>query len=145
MKKVGRVVVVVGTVLLATVLQAQNSQVSGQIRDTTNAAVSDATLTLTRIETGDHRDLRSSGEGYYSFPTLLPGHYELKVEKEGFQPQTQTGIVVETGSIRSVDVTLKVGSAAEVVNVDAALPLLQAESSSVSNVVENKTITNLPL
>jgi outer membrane receptor protein involved in Fe transport len=145
MKTLGRVLLFIGVVMVVTTLQAQSSQVSGQIRDTSNAAISDAKVTLTRVETGDHREVRSGGEGYYSFPALLPGHYELKAEKDGFQTQTQTGIAVETASISSVDITLKVGSAAETVNVDASVPLLQTESSAVSQVVENQTITNLPL
>jgi outer membrane receptor protein involved in Fe transport len=124
---------------------AQNSQVSGQIRDTTQAAVPGAKVTLTRAETGDHREINSTNEGYYSFPLLLPGHYQLKVEKEGFQAQAQTGIVVETASISTVDITLKVGSAGETVSVDATVPLLQTESSAVAQVVDNASITNLPL
>src|SRR4051794_12672263 len=119
MQKLGRVLLFSWVVLVVTALHAQNSQVSGQIRDTTNAAVADASVTLTRVETGDHREVRSSGEGYFSFPTLLPGHYQLTAEKDGFQTQTQTGIVVETASISTVDVSLKVGSAGETVSVDA--------------------------
>jgi hypothetical protein len=57
------------------------------------------------------------------FPTV-PGNYELKVEKEGFETQAENRIVVETASISTVDVTLKVGSATETVSVDATVPLL---------------------
>ena len=100
-------------------LQAQTSQVSGQVRDTSQAAIPGAKVSLTRTETGDHREIESSGEGYYSFPLLLPGHYDLQVEKEGFEAQRQTGIVVETGAISTVDLTLKVGSSLQTVDVDA--------------------------
>ncbi len=124
---------------------AQNSQVSGQVRDTSQAAIAGATVTLIRTETGDHRDILSTGEGYYSFPLLLPGHYDLKVEKEGFQTQNETGIVVETGAISTVNVMLRVGSSTQTVDVDASVPLLQTESSAVAQVVENASITNLPL
>ncbi len=58
----------------ATTLQAQDSQVSGQIRDASQAAVAGAKVTLTRTETGDHREVTSGNEGYYSFPLLVPGH-----------------------------------------------------------------------
>lgn len=84
-------------------------------------------------KTGDHRDNISTNEGRYSFPLLLPGHYELKVEKEGFETQAENRIVVETASISTVDVTLKVGSATERVSVDATVPLLQTESSAVTD------------
>jgi hypothetical protein len=128
-----------------TILHAQNSQVSGQIRDTTQAAIGGAKVTLTRLETGDHRESSSTGEGYYSFPLLLPGRYDLKVEKGGFAPQTQSNIAVETGAISNIDVTLAIGSNSETVSVDASVPLLQSESSAVAHVVENDSITNLPL
>jgi hypothetical protein len=75
-------------------------------------------------KTGDHSENISSNEGLYSFSLLFPGHYELKVEKEGFETQAENRIVVETASISTVDVTLKVGSATETVSVDAAVPLL---------------------
>ena len=100
---------------------------SGQVRDTTQAAVSGARVTLARTENRDHRKNISTNEGRYSFPLLLPGPYELKVEKEGFETQAENRIVVETASISTVDVTLKVGSATERVSVDATVPLLQTE------------------
>ena len=52
---------------------AQSSQVSGHVLD-------------------------SEDEGYYSFPLALPGAYELKVEKEGFDTYTRSGIMVQTGA-----------------------------------------------
>jgi type 1 fimbria pilin len=53
-------------------LHAQDSQVSGQILDTSNSVVSEANVTLTRVETGEHREVASSTEGYYSFPSYFP-------------------------------------------------------------------------
>ncbi len=149
MKQLGRFLMFLlsffGVVAAFNTLQAQTSQVSGQIRDTSQAAIAAATVSLTRIETGDHRAVESTSEGYYSFPLLLPGHYDLKVEKDGFETQKQTGIVVETGNISTVNVALKVGSTTQTVDVDATVPLLQTESSAVAQVVENASITNLPL
>jgi outer membrane receptor protein involved in Fe transport len=145
MKVLGRVWVFALFLLVAAGVQAQDSQVSGQIRDASKAAVSGANVTLTRNETGDHREVVSTDQGYYSFPLLLPGHYDLKVEKEGFEVQVQTGIVVETASISTVDVTMAVGSVTQTVDVDASLQLLQSETAAISHVVENQTITNMPL
>jgi hypothetical protein len=145
MKELGRFLMFIGVVSALTTLQAQTSQVSGQIRDTSQAAIAGAKVTLTRVETGDHREVTSTSEGYYSFPLLLPGHYELKAEQEGFETQRQSGIVVETGNISTVNVSLKVGSTTETVDVDASVPLLQTETSAVAQVVENASITNLPL
>src|SRR5271169_6092669 len=106
MKILGRWVILILISAGVGTLHAQNSQVSGQIRDSSKAAIADAKVTLIRVETGDHREGVSTDQGYYSFPLLLPGHYDLKVEKEGFDTQRETGIVVETASISTVDVTL---------------------------------------
>jgi Carboxypeptidase regulatory-like domain/TonB dependent receptor len=146
MVMLGRVLLFIWVAAIAaTTLQAQDSQVSGQIRDASQAAIADAKVRLTRVETGDHREVTSGNEGYYSFPLLLPGHYDLKVEKAGFETEAQTGILVLTASVSTVDVSLKVGSEKQVVSVDASVPLLQTETSAVAKVVENESVTNLPL
>jgi hypothetical protein len=126
-------------------LQAQNAEVSGRILDPSNAGVSGAQLTLTRVETGAHRATRSSSEGYYAFPLLLPGNYEMRVEKDGFQVETRTGIRVETGNISTVDLQLRVGALSQSVTVDAGVPLLQTESAGIAAVVQNQTIVDMPL
>lgn len=146
MKKWGRVAILIWVSAAAmTLLQAQNSQVSGQIRDESQAAISGAKITLTRVETGDHREITSGGEGYYSFPLLVPGHYSLTVQKDGFQTETQSAIQVLTANVSTVDITLKVGSTEQVVDVGASVPLLQTETSAIAGVVQNESITNLPL
>src|SRR5215471_11695843 len=145
MNRLGLIMVFFAVVGIATSLQAQSSQVSGQILDPSQAAIPGAEVTLIQTETGARREITSSSEGYYSFPLLLPGHYELRVQKEGFAAQKKTGIVVETASITTVDVTLGLGSETQTVNVDASVPLLETESSAVSHVIENQTITNMPL
>ena len=140
------VLTIVSAILLAPSLaSAQTSQVSGQVVDASKAVVSGALLTLTRIETGDTRQEHSTNEGYYSFPLLLPGHYDLKIEKDGYETQDQKGIIVETGTVSTVNVTLAVGTIATTVSVDATVPLLQSETSAVADVVENQTVNNMPL
>lgn len=146
MKTLGRLLFFVWvTATAVTSVQAQDSQVSGQIRDASQAAVAGAKITLTRVETGDHREATSGDQGYYSFPLIVPGHYDLKVEKAGFETETQTGILVLTGSVSAVDVGLKVGSETQTVSVDASVPLLQTEASAVASVVQSESIENMPL
>jgi hypothetical protein len=126
-------------------LYAQDSQVSGRILDPSQAGIQSATAVLTRVDTGDRRETTSSSEGYYSFPLLVPGVYDLAVQKEGFQSQTRKGIKVETGQISSVNVTLSLGEVSQSVNVDAVAVQLQSDSAAISRVVTNETITNMPL
>ncbi|MGA8594697.1 MAG: TonB-dependent receptor [Bryobacteraceae bacterium] len=126
-------------------LHAQTSQVSGQVADPAKEAIGKARVVLTRTDTGDRRETLTSAEGYYSFPLVSPGSYELQVEKEGFQTLTRTGIRVETGQVSTVDVSLEVGAVSQSINVEANAPQLQTDSGAVSNVVENKTIVDMPL
>jgi outer membrane receptor protein involved in Fe transport len=126
-------------------LNAQTSQVSGRIQDSSKAALAAAKVTLTRTETGDHRQVISNEKGYYNFPLLLPGIYEIRVEKQGFETQTRTAIKVETGSVSTVDLDLVVGSVAQSVTVDAAVPLLKTDTAAVNNVVQNEAIIAMPL
>lgn len=135
------VAVVVGTGFA----RAQSSQLSGQIIDSSKAAVSGAKLAITEVETGEERQTISSSEGYYSFPLLAPGHYELVVQKEGFETQRQTGITIVTGNITTVNVTLQLGQLTQTVSVQASIPLLQTETAAVEKAVENQTIVDMPL
>ena len=126
-------------------LAAQNSEVSGRVLDSSKAAIAGAQVTLTRSDSGTKREAVSSAEGYYTFPLLVPGVYDISVTKEGFEKAVRTAIAVSTGEISTVDLTLAVGSVSQTVDVSAVVPLLQSESAAVNGVVENETITNMPL
>lgn len=126
-------------------LRAQDSQLSGRILDPSQAAVKSATATLISEETGDRRETLSNAEGYYTFPLLTPGVYDLTVRMEGFQSQTRKGIKVETGQVASLDVTLSLGEVSQSVEVQAEVAALQTDSAAVAHVVSNATIINMPL
>lgn len=132
--------------LWAAGLAGQSAKVAGRVLDSTEGSISGAAVTLTRTETGDRREVLTNGEGYYSFPLLIPGTYEIKAERPGFQTATRTGIRVETGTSLTVDLVLPVGEVTQSVSVEGAgVPLLQTASAAVAQVVENKTIVNMPL
>jgi hypothetical protein len=124
---------------------AQETQISGQVVDESKAAVSDAHVKLTRTETGEHRESVSTAQGYYTFPAVLPGRYTVSVQKDGFATVDRSGVVVQTGQISTVDITLAVGKLNQAVSVEAAAPLLQTETAAIGNEVENKTIVDMPL
>jgi hypothetical protein len=124
--------------------RAQTSGISGRILDPSQGAVNGAQITLIRTDTGGRLAV-SSAEGYYTFPLLVPGAYEVTVVKEGFQTQNRAGISVVTGDVSTVDLQLAVGSVAQSVDVTETVPLLQSESAAVSAVVENQTVTSMPL
>src|ERR1700683_4838241 len=66
---------------------AQTTAISGAIQDTQKAQIAGAKITAVNTGSGDRHDTVSNGEGFYVFPVVLPGHYDLTVEKQGFDPQ----------------------------------------------------------
>src|SRR5438270_7060143 len=69
----------------ATLVSAQFSgAIQGTVVDSTQAAVPDAVVTATQVETGTARVVRTSGEGFYRISNLAPGTYKVRVEKPGF-------------------------------------------------------------
>src|SRR5580692_9053878 len=73
------------TGLLASGLCAQTAEISGRILDPSKSAVAKAKVTLTRTDTGYQRATLSSDDGYYRFPLLAPGLYQVTAESDGFQ------------------------------------------------------------
>src|SRR5262245_39344618 len=90
-------------------LHAQNTQVTGAILDPSRAPVMRAHVTLTRTDNGERRETSSSEDGYFVFPLLLPGQYDLAVQKEGFRSVSQKSIKVETGQITPLEIVLTLG------------------------------------
>jgi hypothetical protein len=124
---------------------AQTTSISGSVQDTQKAQISGAKVSITRTESGEHRETTSNDDGFFIFPVLIPGHYDLKVEKDSFGSDTKLGVQVLTGQTSVVDVILQAGQIQQSVDVQSDSPLLQTTSSAISNVIENETIVNLPL
>jgi hypothetical protein len=119
--------------------------VSGVVADQSGAMVSDATLTLTNRDTGERRSVKSSQSGTYSFAAVPPGRYRLEVEHGGFKKVTQEPVEVRVQQFVSLDVMLQVGEVSESVQVEARAALIDPNTSSLSQVVGNQQITQLPL
>lgn len=125
---------------------AQNTaSLTGTVQDGSKSQIVKADVSVTRTETGESQHTNSDSSGYYQFPVLIPGHYDVKVTKDGFATQVKQGIELFTGRATGVNFALSVGSVEEHVEVQADAAQLQTTSSAVSSVIENKTITNFPL
>ncbi len=125
--------------------QSQLATLSGTVVDTTAAAIPAAAIKLVNTETGEAWNAATNESGSFTVPLVKPGRYRLEVDKTGFKPYAQTGLVLETGGQQRVDARLEVGSQAERITVEASASQLQTESATVGAVVENRTIVNMPL
>ncbi len=133
-------------VLAVTHAHAQNdASLSGAILDSQKSQIAGAKVTVTRLGTGDVHEGKSDNSGFFSFPVLIPGQYEIEVERAGFDTQVKTGVQLFTGQTSAVSFTLDVGKVTEHVDVSSDAAQLDTASAAISDVVENKTITNYPL
>src|SRR5246127_2532269 len=125
--------------------QTTYGSIAGTVSDASGAAIADAQVTLTNLATTEKRVAQSGAEGLYDFVNLLPGRYSIGAEKTGFKRITRPEVIVEVGQSVRIDITLQVGDVSQTIEVTAETPLLQAETSSIGQVVEERKATELPL
>src|SRR5205807_5500364 len=99
---------------------AINGQIEGTVTDPTGAVVPGATVTIENVNTGFRRELKTDSSGFFRFTVLPLGTYDLKVTTSGFSGETRKGIVIDAGTTATVDMALRVGGTAEVVEVSGA-------------------------
>lgn len=119
-------------------------EITGQVADSSGAPVPAAAITVTNINTNAARQSVSSGAGDYSFPSLPPGSYSIRIEKQGFKSETSKVEVAVQQTVR-LDFNLQVGQVSESIEVSALAVQLQSENATVGTVIENKRIVELPL
>ena len=124
---------------------AQQAALSGYIKDPTGAMVPNATVSIIKTDTAAKWSTSSTDVGFYEFPALPPGPYEIHVDKAGFQPLDRGGLTLHIGDRVQMDVGLKVGSSKEEVTVEGGPELLNTNDASVTTVVERQTVESMPL
>jgi hypothetical protein len=125
--------------------QSTYGSIAGSVTDTSGATVTDAAVTLTNQGTAEKRTQSSGSDGLFTFVNLFPGQYRLDVEKQGFKHFVRLAITVEVQQSAHVDAALQVGEVSQTVEVTSEVPLLQAETSSLGTVVDQREANELPL
>jgi hypothetical protein len=125
--------------------QVDRGAIVGTISDAGSARVSATQVTITNLATGQSTKVTSDAEGSYSATLLRIGTYSITAEKQGFQKTVESNVEVGVNQVVRVDLTLKVGSATETVEVTEAAPLLQTETSSLGTIETTQRISQLPL
>jgi hypothetical protein len=125
--------------------QFDSAAIVGAVHDPTGAIVPDATITLTNTETMISATRTTNRDGVYEFATVRPGIYVATAEKDGFSLALVDGIQVQVGARVRVDLQLMVGQVSEKVEVTAAAPLIEVESSQRGQVISGAEIRELAL
>src|SRR5215813_8382789 len=128
--------VALGVFVLAVLAAAQttSTEILGLVTDTSGAAVLGATVTITRVATGQVLRHETNSAGEFSFPLVEIGEYTVRVEKQGFRVRSVSGLKIETQQKARVDFVLEVGSVSETVDVVASAVTLTTESAAIGQV-----------
>src|SRR6266852_5287987 len=125
--------------------QTYTGGLTGAVTDPAGAVVPGAALKLTNLDTNDARRQTTNEIGVYTFTALPPGRYRLELEHPGFKKFVQEPIDVRVQQFITLNAALEVGQGTQVVEVSGQVALLDAATSSLSQVVENRQVTELPL
>jgi len=116
----------------------------GRLTDPTGAVMVGAKVDVTNTATAVHYSATTNGSGDYILPFLIPGPYNIRAEMQGFKTYTRSGIAVRESDRITIDVAMEVGQASESIRVTAETPLVDTSTASMGQVVESRTILDLP-
>lgn len=125
--------------------QTFTGAILGTAQDATGAVVPGVRVAVREQATGLERSTTSNELGYYEIPLLPPGTYQVLAEQPGFKRFLRQSLKLEIGQRMEIPVVLTPGEVVEVVEVTSESPLLQTTVSSVGQVIENKTVVDMPL
>src|SRR5262245_56327642 len=97
--------------------QTTRGSILGIVTDPAGAVISEATVTLTQIETGFTRKVLTNTDGNYIVPSLLPGKYRIQAEKAGFQTKVINDIELNVEARVQVDISLAIRSTEEKIEI----------------------------
>src|SRR5580692_10622631 len=133
--------------LSALPLQAQvdTGAILGTVTDASGAEVRGATVTLTNEGTNATLSTTTGSDGGYKFTPVSIGQYTVSANFQGFTTTTQKHVTVNVGSEVVANFALKPGAVSETIEVASTAPVLETQDASVGQVVDSRSVNNLPL
>ena len=130
---------------LTTDAQVESGKIVGTVKDASGAILSGAVITVTETQTNAERKITANSAGEYVATELKPGTYTVKAEEAGFKTAVEAAFKLDINQVVRVDFALIVGSVQEQITVTAAEPLVESETSSIGQVIDESRVHQLPL
>jgi len=125
--------------------QEFRATLTGQVTDEAGAVMTKATVTAVNNDTKQSYVSKTTKEGTYYIPYVLPGTYTVTVTAEGFRTEVQDGVLIQTSGYRGVNFTMHVGSVSDSITVSDETPLLETANGSGGTVLTERELENAPL
>ena len=125
--------------------QSTSATLSGIVSDPQGASIPNATVVVTQISTHQTRTIVADAGGSYSIPNLDIGQYSVSASAPGFKKLLIPSITLQVNQMAELNLTLPIGAVTDQITVTTTLPLVNAESSAVGQVIENRSIESLAL
>jgi carboxypeptidase family protein/TonB-dependent receptor-like protein len=125
--------------------QVTSGAISGTVSDSSGAVLPGARVVILNEDTGASRTVQTDASGRYTAPSLSVGNYKVTASQQGFQTSIRSGIVLTIDRQAVVNFQLSVGSVSQTVEVSGEAPLVETVQGGLGEVVESRTISQLPL
>jgi hypothetical protein len=130
---------------LTALAQSDRGSIVGTVKDPNGAVVGDAKVSVTSLDSGEVREVKTSSDGNYSVPELKAAPYKLTVEATGFKSATIDRVQVAVQVTRRADINLEIGNVGESVTISSDAPILQMDSPVQQLNVTERQVRELPL
>lgn len=125
--------------------QSTTASIAGVVVDTTDAHIANATVKLISTDRGTESVAKTNENGSFAFPSVLPGHFTLQIERDGFDTTQLMDITLNVNDSKNVVIRMKVGSAQQAVTVHGNELTLDPATTSVGQVQNEQAVRDLPL
>ncbi|MFZ0313228.1 MAG: carboxypeptidase regulatory-like domain-containing protein [Candidatus Korobacteraceae bacterium] len=119
--------------------------IAGTVKDSSGAVVRNAMVKAANVNTGVQQQVTTNDVGFYSFPNLPVGHYDISIKKAGFKLYRRAGIAIDANSSEVVDVALEVGETTEAITVNEAAVHAETADTQLGEVISDTKMVAVPL
>src|SRR6266436_6002477 len=125
--------------------QSPNATLTGEVVDPSGAAIADASVEVINEATNVKYSTKTSREGIYVIPELPPATYRIEVSHVGFKTVLKPDIIINVRDAAAINFKLPIGAVAETVTVESGASMINTRDASVSTVVDQTYVRNMPL
>ena len=141
--RLGILVILVG-LASSSLFAATTGSISGTVKDAQGAVVAGATVRLHNELTGVELTVQSDSSGFYNFPSIAIGTYDVSFEQSGFEKYIQTKVVIDVDTAQRIDAALNVGSVSENVTVISTEAQVDVTDAQIGDVISAQEMADMP-